>query len=202
MIALFASAACKSESRPEDPTTDPDVTRLVPVGWSMTQSVPGDLNGDGAEDLAAVVLRGESADGNPAEEEGARGLLVLFADPEGGYRIQEFAPAALPCAYCLGALGGAPDAPAFALAIEDGKLSVGWLRGSREMVEVRLTIVYDAERGALRLAGDEMVTSDRLSGASSRLVRDYVTGTETGEGGVTSRPPRFVPLTEVSGDDY
>ncbi len=174
----------------------------MPVGWSMTQSVLGDLNDDGAEDLAAVVLRGESADGNPAEEEGARGLLVLFADPEGGYRIQEFAPAALPCAYCLGALGGAPDAPAFALAIEDGKLSVGWLRGSREMVEVTLTVAYDADRGALRLAGDDMVTSDRLSGASSRLSRDYVAGTRAADGVVTKISPKFIPLTEVSADDY
>ena len=202
-IALFASSACTSEMRPDEFSTDPEVNRLVPLGWSMTQSVRGDLNDDGAEDLAAVVLRGESADGNPAEEEGARGLLVLFAEPEeGGYRIQEFAPAALPCAYCLGALGGAPDAPAFALAIEDGKLSVGWLRGSREMVEVTLTIVYDADRRALRLAGVETVTSDRLSGKSSRLARDYVLGTQTADGAVTKISPKFILLAEVSGDDY
>ncbi len=201
-IAVFGSSACTSELRPDETSTDLQAARLAPAGWSVMQTVAGDLNNDGAADLVAVVLRGESAGGNRAEEEGARGLLVLFADPEGGYRVQDFAPLALPCAYCLGALGGAPDAPTFELAIEDGELAVGWLRGSREMVEVKLIVAYDAERDALRLAGDEAVTSDRLSGASSRMSRDYVSGTQTVDGAVTKIPPQFIPLAEVSADDY
>jgi hypothetical protein len=111
-------------------------------------------------------------------------------------------PAALPCAACLGDLGGNPEGPVFALVIGDQKLDVGWRRVTREITEVKLIIGYDRESGVIRLLGDETLTTDPLSGKSSRLIRDYDTGTMTSDGRESSFPPRFIPLIEVSAEDY
>jgi hypothetical protein len=116
------------------------IDRLVPAGWGPTQSVQGDLNGDGMADLVAVLMRDDSPNGSTVEQEGSQGLLVLFADPSGGYRYQDFAPEALPCATCLGALGGNPNAALLALAVADQKLTVGWREGSRGSIEVKLIV--------------------------------------------------------------
>jgi len=131
-----------------------DIERFVPIGWVSTQSVLGDLNGDGVADAASVLLRNEAVNGNPVEQAGSRGLLVLFASPVGGYRFQDFAPEALPCASCLGDREGDPQAPVFELTIADGRLTVGWRRDAGVSTEVKLVIGYDPERGMLRLLGD------------------------------------------------
>jgi len=191
-----------AEAPPSRESVPPDIARLVPKGWVSTQSVKGDLNGDGMVDLVAILLRGDLADGNPVEQAGDRGLLVLFADSAGGYRFQDLAVEALPCAACLGDIDGDPKAPVFELAVAEGRLTVGWRRDSPEISEVELIIGYDRERGVLRLLGDQTDAIGRLSDGSSRLIRDYITGTMTRNGQESSFPPRFIPLTEVSAEDY
>jgi hypothetical protein len=205
-LVLLAAAHVTSAFATEAPTQPapslPDIERFVPQGWTPTQTVEGDINGDGRADLAAVLLRDDSGNGDMAVEPSRRGLLVLFADPAGGYRYQDFAREALPCATCLGALGGPLDAPAFQLAIADQELTVGWLQGSREMTKVKLIIGYDREGREMRLLRDESVTTDRLSGRSSRLVRDYQAGTMMTDDQESRLPSKVIPLTEVSADDY
>ena len=178
-----------------------NIERFVPVGWVSTQSVQGDLNGDGMADVASVLEREDTVDGNPVEVAGSRGLLVLLADPSGGYRFQDFAPEALPCVSCLGDLGGEPHAPAIKLAIAGQRLTVRWRRDFPQTKEIKLIIGYDSERGALRLLGDEALTADRLSGKTVRVVRDYRAGTMTSDGRESRLAPRFIPLIEVSAED-
>jgi hypothetical protein len=178
------------------------IERFVPEGWEPTQSAAGDLNGDGIKDLAVVVERSDEAEGDDIRAQGSRGLLVLFGKPDGGYRFQAFAPDALPCAYCLGAMGAAPGTPAFELRIANRELSVGWIRGSRETTAVKLVIAYDAKRNQLGLLGDEVITTDRLTGKTTIQHRNYATGTLTVNGSESRLEPRFIPIIEVSAEDY
>ena len=199
LLATHMISVLAAETSSDSDAIASAVARFVPVGWVLTQWVQGDLNGDGRADVAAVLLRDNSVAGNPADQPGSRGLLVLFADASGGYRYQDLAPAALPCATCLSAN---PDTSDFALAIADQRLTVGWSRDYPSHVRVKLTIGYDPERRALRLLGDETVTTNSASGQASRLTRDYVAGTMSTDGQESSISPRFIPLIEVSAEDY
>jgi hypothetical protein len=198
-IVSVLAAAGPSDSA----ATAPDIMRYVPVGWVITQRIQGDLNGDGKMDQVAVLLRDDSVAGNPAEQPGSRGLLILFSDAAGGYRYQDFAPEALPCATCL---VENPNTPDFNLALADQMLTISWSWHYPKTTEVKLTIGYDPERAALRLLRDETITTDRSSGQSGgqylRVVRDYVAGTMITDGQESSFSPRFIPLIEVSAEDY
>jgi len=66
----------------------------------------------------------------------------------------------------------------------------------------RVQLLYDRERGALRLIADEVATTDVRSGKSSHLVRDYEAGTETSGDHKESVPARFISLVDVSAEDY
>jgi hypothetical protein len=70
------------------------------------------------------------------------------------------------------------------------------------MTKVKLIIGYDREGREMRLLRDESVTTDRLSGRSSRLIRDYQAGTMMTDDQESRLPSRVIPLTEVSTDDY
>jgi len=203
LIAVVSlSSASGEESSPPGVRGPSGIERFIPVGWELIQSVEGDLNGDGTADVAAVLLRDEAANANPVEHAGSRGLLVLFADPAGGYRFQDFAPEALPCDACLGDLGGDPQTPVFELAIADRRLTLGWRSDFGETTKVKLIIGYDPKRDALRLLGDEILTTERLSGKPSLQIRDYEAGTKSINGRKTRFPPKFVPLIQVSAEDY
>jgi hypothetical protein len=54
----------------------------------------------------------------------------------------------------------------------------------------------------VRLLRDAVSTVDRLTGESSRVIRDYVAGTLSADGRQSAAAPRFIPITEMSAQDY
>lgn len=92
-LATMAAAqdALPAVSYPTIPTTAATASSFVPTGWKLETQAIGDLNGDGAEDIALVLLDqdpnnilktdGATFDSNP------RILIVALADGHGGYRL-------------------------------------------------------------------------------------------------------------------
>lgn len=199
-LVLLLTSVPAAAGEPAAPTGW--IERFVPSGWEPTQTAAGDLNGDGVNDLAVVVERSAEAEGDDIDAQGSRGLLVLFGTPDGGYRFQAFAPDALPCTYCLSAMGAAPGTPAFKLKVANRELTVGWTRGSRATTAVKLVIAYDAKRNQLGLLGDEVITIDPPRGKTTIQERNYATGTLAVNGSESRREPRFIPLIDVSAEDY
>jgi hypothetical protein len=54
----------------------------------------------------------------------------------------------------------------------------------------------------MRLLRDETVTTDRSAGKVSSLSRDYLAGVVVTDGRESNISPKFIPLIEVSAEDY
>jgi len=175
----------------------------VPAGWTVERAATGDLNGDGRPD-AAVSLLPQSLTGKGESKEGLpRALLILFADPSGGYHRQALTERLLPCTTCLGMMGSYGEtASPIEISISDGRLQIGWLRGSRETVEVGLEFGYDPALGDLRLLRDDVCRVDRALGREMRTVRNFVTGKVKTNGRTLAMEPRVIPISEVDCSRY
>lgn len=175
----------------------------VPEGWTVERAATGDLNGDGRPDAAVSLLprpltgKGEDREALP------RALLILFADPSGGYRRQALAERLLPCTTCLGMMGSYGDtASPIEMSISDGRLRIGWLKGSRETVEVGLEFGYDPAQGDLRLLRDDVCRVDRVLGREVRTLRDFVTGRVKTNGRILTMEPRVIFISDVDYRHY
>lgn len=92
-LAAMAAAqdAIPAVTYPTIPATAATANAFVPTGWKLETQATGDLNGDGAEDIALVLLDqdsnnvlkidGTTFDSNP------RILVVALADGQRGYRL-------------------------------------------------------------------------------------------------------------------
>lgn len=99
-IALFGSAAAAQAPAPppvhypELPPAAADAAGFVPPGWVLLASRRGDLNGDGADDLAlllrmndrANILSIPSGDQTEPFDTNPHMLVVALAEPGGGFR--------------------------------------------------------------------------------------------------------------------
>lgn len=113
-IALLGLSATSPAAKrfaalyPDVPNAGKSAAAFAPVGWRVETQVSGDLNGDGAADLAFVLLGpGDVDPGRPPREGSAvprepnpRMLAVAFARPAGGYEVallnREFLPSRTP----------------------------------------------------------------------------------------------------------
>lgn len=175
----------------------------VPAGWTIEHSVTGDLNADGRPDAALSLLQRPTPEEAEGTVERPRALLLLFADPSGGYRRQALAKRLLPCTTCLGMLGAYTEAASpVDMSIAGGRLRVSWLKGAREAVEVSLEFGYEPALGGFRLLRDDVYRVDRVLGRETRTVRDLVRGEVIVDGKIHTVEPSVIPLGDVDFSTY
>jgi hypothetical protein len=181
LLTLSAFAAQDEPRRFLDPQTVPAEGRapedFVPRGWKLEGDVAaGDLNRDGAADAVLRVV-----EDLPAEnKEGAlntrhRALVVLFARPSGGYERAAVGAKLLYCSTCGGMLGD-PSGGSTAVEIKSGVLVVTQLSGARESNDFTQRFRYDPASRRFQLIGEDSETTDRLTGESSKVSTNLLTG--------------------------
>lgn len=156
---LDLSSVAKEGSAPAD---------FVPSGWKVEDTVKGDLNKDGRDDVALELVQ---AGGEDVER--ARALLVLLATDNGKLRLGGASNKVLYCTMCQGTMGGGSGG---VLKIQKGVLLVDQLSGSRESTHTLLRFRYDAKEGRFVLIGQDVDNKDRLSGEGTGESTNLLTG--------------------------
>ncbi|HEX8558289.1 MAG TPA: hypothetical protein VF668_09315 [Pyrinomonadaceae bacterium] len=222
VIILLAAAgpAAAAAARQDEPRRllDPNLVPaeggsardFLPRGWKVegdAGEVRGDLNGDGAQDVALRLVEDlplENAEGVLNTRH--RALVVLFGKPGGGYRRAAVAAKLLGCTLCHGVLGD-PEGGNIQVEIRNGVLNVNQLSGSREATDRTQRFRYDAAAGRFRLIGEDVSEYDRAAGGGRSTSTNYLTGvrvTRTSRGGGrgataaprTTRVPRAARFIE------
>ncbi len=161
------------------PATGREPRDFVPRGWKIETDagiVTGDLNKDGAADAVLRLVEDrpvENADG--VLNMRYRALVILLAQPGGGYKRAAVATKLLGCTMCAGALGD-PEGGNVQIEIKDGVLNVNQLSGSREATDLTQRFRYDAASGRFRLIGEEVSEYDRAAGGGQSTSTNYLTG--------------------------
>ncbi|HEX6376289.1 MAG TPA: hypothetical protein VFZ91_11280 [Allosphingosinicella sp.] len=148
MVAIALSGICATSPaaqrlavrHPEVPNAGKSAAAFAPAGWQVETQASGDLNGDGAADLAFVLIGPGDVDPDRPPREGSatprepnpRMLAVAFARAAGGYEVallnREFLPRRTP-----------PNG-----------LSVGYMLfedGSLDARRGRLRVIFEYTRG-------------------------------------------------------
>lgn len=170
--------------------------------WVPLQSESGDLNRDGRPDVVVALERKYRAFATQAEYQRTRALLVLFADPGGGYVTAAMVPDLLPCASCLGTLTAASGSDVFDMEITDGRLTIGWMAGGEDLKSVRLTFAYDQQHQTLAMVADDKATFDPKRQTRTRTVHDYLTGRSKVDGQSLPSETKLIPILEVRANQY
>ncbi|HJQ33089.1 MAG TPA: hypothetical protein VJ866_12955 [Pyrinomonadaceae bacterium] len=197
LLSLFVAGASARQDEPRRfldpnlvPTTGREPREFVPRGWKVETDegvVTGDLNKDGSPD---AVLR--LVEDMPVENsEGVlntryRALVVLLAQPGGGYRRAAVAAKLLSCTTCSGVLGD-PEGGNVQIEIKNGVLNVNQLSGSREATDLTQRFRYDAASGRFQLIGEDVSEYDRAAGGGTSTSTNYLTGLRVVK---TSKPLR------------
>jgi hypothetical protein len=181
-----AGAAATRQDEPRrflDPSLVPAAGRepreFVPRGWKTETDaavVNGDLDRDGAADAVLRLVEDmpiENAEG--VYNMRYRALVILLAQPGGGYKRAAVATKVLGCTMCAGALGD-PEGGNIQIEIKNGVLNVNQLSGSREATDLTQRFRYDAASGRFRLIGEEVSEYDRAEGGGKSTSTNYLTG--------------------------
>ena len=161
------------------PAAGREPREFVPRGWKTETDaglVTGDLNKDGAADAVLRLVEDmpvEGADGTYNMR--YRALVILLAQPGGGYRRAAVASKLLGCTMCAGVLGD-PEGGNVQIEIKNGVLNVNQLSGSREATDLTQRFRYDAASGRFRLIGEEVSEYDRAAGGGQSTSTNYLTG--------------------------
>jgi hypothetical protein len=157
---------------------------FVPRGWKIEGDegeLTGDLNKDGVPDKVLRLVEDipvEGAEGTYNER--FRALVILFAQPGGGFKRAAVATKLLGCTLCAGMLGD-PAGGNIQIEIKNGVLNVNQLSGARESTDLTQRFRYDAAAGRFQLIGQDVENSDRLEGNSTTESTNYLTGVKVKE---------------------
>lgn len=212
-VAAFVAAAlparllAKDEVAPIDPRRVPveasSAAGFAPPGWWLADSVTGDLDGDGRDDLVASLVEEERpAAGEAGYAPRARALVVALRGPEGTYLLAAVAPRLLACTLCNG-MPGSPDGKGADLEISGGVLTVEQEHGSRWAVYHTQRVRLDRRTREFALIGEDFVVVDRPGVDGVTDSRNHLTGRRIVErwrkdrDGILSRRVTQIPRSSV-----
>ena len=186
LLSLFCAGASAAQDEPRrslDPNLVPAAGRepreFVPRGWKTETDrgvVTGDLNKDGSPDAVLRLVEdmpAEGADGTLNTR--YRALVILLAQPGGGYKRAAVATKLLGCTMCAGVLGD-PEGGNVQVEIKNGVLNVNQLSGSREATDLTQRFRHDAASGRFVLIGEDVSEYDRAAGGGKSTSTNYLTG--------------------------
>jgi hypothetical protein len=184
LLAAFTAAvpSIAEESKPAVikesaiPAEGAKIDDFIPPGWGLEAKVENDLNGDKNPDAVLVLIETPpQSTETKADSIGNRTLLILTKSATDGYRRLALAKHLLRCKTCYGTMAGS-DGGAPEIKIVNGVLTVQDLWGSRETVNARLSFRYDQRVKRMALIGEDVETTDRLTGITIRTSSNFLTG--------------------------
>jgi hypothetical protein len=181
-----AGAAAARQDEPRrflDPNLVPAAGRepreFVPRGWKTETDagiVAGDLNKDGAPDAVLRLVEDMPVEnGEGVYNMRYRALVILLAQPGGGYKRAAVATKLLGCTMCAGVLGD-PEGGNVQIEVKNGVLNVNQLSGSREATDLTQRFRYDPASGRFLLIGEEVSEYDRAAGGGKSTSTNFLTG--------------------------
>jgi hypothetical protein len=105
----------------------------------------------------------------------ARALVVLVKQPNGKLRRLGVADKLLLCSSCGGLLAS-PDGAGTNIEIKKGVITVSQLSGSREARDIKHRFWIDKSSKRLVLIGKDVLNFDRVTGDSTLVSNNYLTG--------------------------
>jgi hypothetical protein len=205
IVSLLTWSAATLAQPPFSPEGGPPrIDDWIPLDWwSPVQFVSGTLNDDAFDDLAVVLERKQDAPEEKRFERGSSALMILYGDAAGGWRRGPMVPGMLPCTQCSNRLGLGQESALFDLSISaDGILEIAWVQQREAMKAVRLFIGWDPSDKGLGLLADDVTLIRPVSGGRSRIRRDYRAGMMWIDGEPRSMPPRFIPIEDITAEQY
>jgi hypothetical protein len=179
LLSLAPSAARAQDPQPLDlakvPKEGSKPEDFVPAGWKVEDTVRGDLDKNGSEDVALQLIQNPPAQAGEegVEPERTRALVVLLSAEGGKLRRAGASNRVLLCTMCAGTMGGGEGG---VLKIQKGVLLVDQMSGSREVMRTLLRFRYDAKEGRFVLIGMDVSNRDRLTGESQSESTNLLTG--------------------------
>ena len=189
LLLSFAYAAAASAARQDDvrrfldvklvPSEGRALSDFVPKGWKIEGDegeISGDLNRDGVPDKVLRLVEDlpvEASDGTYNTR--YRALVILFAQPGGGFKRAAVATKLLGCTLCAGVLGD-PEGGNVSIDIKNGVLNVNQLSGSREATDLTQRFRYDSPSARFQLIGEDVDNYDRAAGGGTSVSTNYLTG--------------------------
>ena len=171
--------------------------------WTPVQFVAGKLNGDDLDDVAVVLERQQDSREDAQLKRGSLALIILFSTESGRWRRGPMVPGMLPCTVCSDRLGGGQESALFDLSISAGGiLEIAWVHKRAGTKAVRLYIGWDDAYQGLGLLADDVALIRPVTLGRTRVKRDYRAGMMWIDGKPRSMPPRFIPIEDVSAEQY
>lgn len=144
---------------------------FLPQGWVVEERVEGDLTGDGAADLAAILIEDKpDEDENGVKNDRERGLIILLSQGKDKLRLAGSNDRLLQCTTCGGVKGGVT------IDIKKGVIIVGQLSGSRGFTDETWRFRYDPQSRRFILIGRDIETGDSLLGTGTVESFNTLTG--------------------------
>lgn len=181
--AMLCAAGVAAQSPPSRlpvlPPRAASAEGFVPRGWTLETEARGDLDGDGASDLAFVLvapdvpgarLRSNPYDDDPSSYANPRMLGIAFARPQGGFRLALSNHGFLPPKWAPNGLSQGW------MLFEPGSVELGRrrLRVTFQYTRSHTTFTFRWQGGALRLTGFD--TGGVEAGCVHSLSVNFLTG--------------------------